>query len=43
MLDVLMHNCLYFIDSNHDLDDDLMFFNVAQFDCVQLIYTEGQG
>ena len=38
-----MHYCLYSTDTNHDIDVDLMFRNVVQFDCAHLNYPEGQG
>ena len=43
MLGLLMRYYLYCTDNNHDLDFDLMFLNVVQFDCAHLNYTEGQG
>ena len=50
MLVLLMRYYLYFIDNNHDLDVDLIFFNVVQFDCAHFnnilkvkINGKGQG
>ena len=43
MLGLLMRYCLYCTDNNHDLDVDLMFLNVIQFDCAHLNYMKGQG
>jgi len=38
-----MRYYLYFIDTNHDLDVDLMCLNVVQFECAHLNYSKGQG
>ena len=35
MLGLPMRYYLYCTDNNHDLDVDLMFLNVVQFDCAQ--------
>ena len=37
-----MRYYVYCTDNNHDLDVDLMFLNVFQFDCAHLNYNEGQ-
>ena len=42
-LGLLMRYSLHCTDNNHDLDVDLMFLNVVQFDCAHLTYTEVKG